>query len=196
MVAADRSVALRLGCAAMIAAAIPAASTELKDPLSPLTPARGSILCFRRDYSPEHLMQHPKQTTRSVLLAFQEQGLVTIVLSQRMGAQNRILAGCGWREGAGIDTSDRKMIPNFNKPAGFDCIVTVGDSAEEGGYVLIDPAQDGKSLTLFIQSPITAENDSPRKATGYNLTLGKEDRTFALTRIDSKACQSFKAVTE
>jgi hypothetical protein len=158
--------------------------------------AKGSILCFRRDYPAEHLMQHPKQTTRSVLLAFQEQGLVTIVLSQRMGAQNRILAGCGWREGAGIDTSGRKMIPNFNKPAGFDCIVTVGDSAEEGGYVLIDPAQDGKSLTLFIQSPITAENDSPRKATGYNLTLGKEDRTFALTRIDSKACQSFKAVTE
>jgi hypothetical protein len=88
------------------------------------------------------------------------------------------------------------MIPNFNKPAGFDCIVTVGDSAEEGGYVLIDPAQDGKSLTLFIQSPITAENDLPRKARGYNLTLGREDRTFTLTRIDSKACESFKAVTE
>jgi hypothetical protein len=179
-VAADRSLAMRVGCAAMIAAAIPAWSAELKDPLSPLTPARGSILCFRRDYSPEHLMQHPKQTTRSVLLAFQERGLVTIVLSQRTG----------------IDTSDRKMIPNFNKPAGFDCIVTVGDSAEEGGYVLIDPAQDGKSLTLFIQSPITAENDSPGKAKGYNLTLGREDRSFALTRIGPMACQSFKAVTE
>jgi hypothetical protein len=169
---------------------------ELKDPLSPLTSAKGSILCFRRDYTAGHLMQHPKQTTRSVLLAFQEQGLVTIVMSQRTGARNRILAGCGWREGAGIDTSDRKMIPNFDKPAGFDCIVTVGDSAEEGGYVLIDPAQDGKSLTLFIQSPITAENDSPGKAKGYNLTLGREDRTFALTRIGPKACQSFKAVTE
>ena len=196
MVAADRSVALRLGCAAIVAAAIPAWSAELKDPLSPLTSAKGSILCFRRDYFAGHLMQHPKQTTRSVLLAFQEQGLVTIVMSQRTGAQNRILAGCGWREGAGIDTSDRKMIPNFDKPAGFDCIVTVGDSAEEGGYVLIDPAQDGKSLTLFIQSPITAGNDSPGEAKGYNLTLGREDRTFALTRIGPKACQSFKAVTE
>jgi hypothetical protein len=193
MVATDRLVALRLGCAIIIAAAIPATSAEHKDPLSPLTSARGSILCFRRDYSPEHLMQHPKQTTRSVLLAFQDQGLVTIVLNQRTGAQNR---GCGWREGAGIDTSDRKMIPNFNKPAGFDCIVTVGDSAEEGGYVLIDPAWDGKSLTLFIQSPITAENNSPGKAKGYDLTLGMEDRTFALTRIDSKACESFKAVKE
>jgi hypothetical protein len=88
------------------------------------------------------------------------------------------------------------MIPHFNKPAGFDCIVTVGDSAEEGGYVLIDPAQDGKSLTLFMQSPITAENDKPGKAKGYNLTLGVEDRTFALTRIDSKANESFEAVTD
>jgi hypothetical protein len=63
------------------------------------------------------------------------------------------------------------MIPNFNKAAGFDCIVTVGDSAEEGGYVLIDPAQDGKSLTLFMRSPITSENDKPGKAKGYKLTL-------------------------
>ena len=111
MVAADRSVALRLGCAAIMAAALPATSAELKDPLSSLSSTMGSILCFRRDYSPEHLVQHPKQTSKSVLLAFQEQGLVTIVLSQRTGAQNRILAGCGWRESAGIDTSNRKMIP-------------------------------------------------------------------------------------
>jgi hypothetical protein len=90
----------------------------------------------------------------------------------------------------------RKMIPNFHKPAGFDCIVTVGDSAEEGGYALIDPAQDGKSLTLFLQSPITAEKDKPGKAKGYDLILGPDDRTFALTRIDSKACGSFKATTE
>jgi hypothetical protein len=71
---------------------------------------------FRRKL--HHVRGRYLQTTGSVLLAFQEQGLVTIVLSQRTGTQNRILAGCGWREGAGIDTSDRKMIPNFNKPAG------------------------------------------------------------------------------
>ena len=47
---------------------------------------------------------------------------------------------------AGIDTSDRKMIPNFNKAAGFDCMVNVG-------------APDAKSLTLFLLSPIGAESD-------------------------------------
>ena len=67
MAAADRSLALSLGLAAVLAAAIPATAAELKDPLSPLNSAKGSILCFRRDYSPEHLAQHPKQTTKSVL---------------------------------------------------------------------------------------------------------------------------------
>ena len=89
-----------------------------KDPLSPLTSAKGSILYFRRDYSAEHLMQHPKQTTRSVLLAFQEQGLVTIFLSQRMGAQNRILAGCGWREGAGRHLRPQDD-PQFQQASGI-----------------------------------------------------------------------------
>jgi hypothetical protein len=47
-----------------------------------------------------------------------------------------------------------------------------------------------------MQSPTTAENDKPGEAKSYNLTLGMKDRTFALTRIDSKACDSFKAATE
>lgn len=193
---AFRSVALHFSLVVALSAINPATAAKLKDPLSPLTSVKGSILCFRRDYSPEHLAQHIRQTTKSVLLAFQEQGLVTIVLSDRKGTQNRIFAGCGWREGAGMDTSDRKMIPNFNKPAGFDCIVTVGDSAEEGGYTLIDPAQDASSLTLFLQSPITTENGKSSNVKGYNLTLGPEDRTFALRRIDSRVCEPFKATSD
>ena len=63
--------ALRVGLAAMLGGAAPDVSAELKDPLSPLTSAGGSILCFGRDYSPDHLARHPKQMTKSVLLAFQ-----------------------------------------------------------------------------------------------------------------------------
>jgi hypothetical protein len=195
-VVADRLLALSVGVAAVVAGTMPALSADLEDPLSPLTSAKGSMLCFRRDYSPEHLAQHPKQTTRSVLLAFQEQGLVTIVLVPRTGAPKQIAAGCGWRQGAGLDTSDRKMIPNFDKPAGFDCIVTLRDSDQEGGYLVIDPARDAKSLTLFLQSPITAYDDKPGKAKRTYLALDPEDRTFALTRIEPKACASLKAVAE
>lgn len=189
----NRTVPLGVALAVLLAAAVPAPAAELHDPLSPLTTDKGSILCFRRDYSREHLARHPKQTTKSVLLAFQ-QGFVNIVLTPRKGVPKRIAGGCGWGKGAGIDTSDHKMIPNFNKPAGFDCMVTVGDTAEEGGYFLLDPAQDAKSLTLFLQDSITTVRDGPAKA--YDLTLGKEDRTFALTRIGSKACDSFKIIVK
>ncbi len=113
-----------------------------------------------------------------------------------MGTAKRIAASCGWRQGAGIDTSDHKMIPDFDKPAGFDCMVTVGNSAQEGGYLLVDPAQDAKSLTVFLQSPIYAYDGKPGKAKGSFVELGPEDRTFALTRIEPKACASFKAGTE
>jgi hypothetical protein len=193
--ASIRAVALSAGLAAMLGGAGSGVSAELKDPLSPLTSAGGSILCFGRDYSQDHLAQHPKQMTKSVLLAFQ-QGFVDVVLTSRRGAPKRIGAGCGWRKGAGIDTSDRKMIPNFDKAAGFDCMVTVGDSAEERGYFLIDPAQDTESLTLFLLSPIGAENAKLGKTEGDSLNLGPEDRTFALTRIDSKACEPFKATVK
>jgi len=177
---AARLLVASIGFAAVLAGTTPALSADLKDPLSPLVTAKGSILCFGRDYSPEHLAQHPRQTTKAVLLAFREEGWISVVLSPRNGTPKRISASCGWRQGAGIDTSDRKMIPNFDKPAGFDCIALVtANSAEEGGYLLIDPAQDAKSLTLFLQSPITAHDDKRR-----SLTLDPEDRTFALTSID------------
>ena len=193
--ASIRAVALSVVLAAMLGGAGPGVSAELKDPLSPLTSAVGSILCFGRDYSQDHLAQHPQQMTKSVLLAFQ-QGFVDVVLTSRQGASKRIGAGCDWRKGAGIDTSDRKMIPNFNKAAGFDCMVTVGGSAEERGYFLIDPAPDANSLTLFLLSPIGAESDKLGKTEGDSLDLGPEDRTFAMTRIDSMACEPFKATVK
>ncbi|WP_371012008.1 hypothetical protein [Mesorhizobium sp. RCC_202] len=117
------------------------------------------------------------------------------MLRPRTGAEKRIYAACDWRQGAGIDTSDHKMIPNFNGPAGFDCMVTKDDSAEEAGYGLIDPAQDGQSLTLFLQSPIYVEGNSPKEES-HSMALGKEDRTFALTRTDAKACDRYKPVSE
>jgi hypothetical protein len=193
MATSHRSFALSLGLVAMLAGTVPALSAELKDPLSALTSVKGPMLCFRRDYSPAHLAQHPKQTTRSVLLAFQE-GFVSIVLTPRVGARKVIGAGCDWAQGAGIDTSGHKMIPNFDKPAGFDCIVTVGNSAEERGYLLIDPAQDAKSLTLFLQSSIAADSGDQEKA--EDLELGPEDLTVKHTRTGPKPCEEFKMKIE
>ena len=49
--ASIRAFALSVGLAAMLSGAAPGVSAELKDPLSRLTSAGGSILCFGRDYS-------------------------------------------------------------------------------------------------------------------------------------------------
>jgi hypothetical protein len=88
------------------------------------------------------------------------------------------------------------MIPNFNKAAGFDCMVNVGDSAEERGYFLIDLAPHARSLTLFLLTRIGAESYKLGKTEGDSLDLGPKDRTFELTRIDSKACEPFKATVK
>lgn len=58
----------------------------------------------------------------------------------------------------------------------------------------IDPA-DGQSLTLFLQSPIYVEGNGPNEESRC-MTLDKEDRTFALARTDTKACQAYKPVVE
>jgi len=153
------------------------------------------MLCFRRDYSAKHLAQHPRQTTKSILLAFQ-QGFIDIVVTPRQGAPKTISAGCDWSQNAGIDTSGHKMIAAFNKPGGFDCMVVVGSSAEERGYGLIDPAPDAQSLTLYLRSPIGAVSGGPDNAKDVDLTLGPQDRTFVLKRIDAKDCESFKAIVK
>ena len=117
------------------------------------------------------------------------------MLTPRTGAPKRIAAGCAWSQKAGIDTSDRQMIADFHKTAGFDCMATLGGgSAVEGGYLLIDPAQDAKSLTLFLQSSIAAYSGEGGKS--EDLELGPEDLTFKLTRIGSKACEAFKMKIE
>src|ERR1700722_14590076 len=88
-----RPFALSVGLGARRGGGAPGGSGELKAPPSPLTSTGGSILCFGRDYSPDHLARHPKQMTKSVLLAFQ-QGFVDVVLTSRRGAPKRI--GAGW----------------------------------------------------------------------------------------------------
>ena len=68
----------------------------------------GSILCFRRDYSPMHLAQHPKQMIKSVLLAFQ-QGFVTVELNSAQGAGRSRL------ELAAVGRRERGSIPRITK---------------------------------------------------------------------------------
>ena len=187
------SARVSIGGAGFAVGVITAASGFAAGTTDPLLPYKDSMLCFRRDYSAGYLAQHPMQTIRSVLLADQG-GLISIVLTSRSGATHEIAAGCGWTpSGAGIDTSNRKMIPAFTGSAAYDCIVTVGGSDAEGGYLLMAPARDANTMIVYLQSPITTVDIEYQKATAYNLKLGPEDSTFKLLRIGPEPCKRFKA---
>jgi hypothetical protein len=56
--------------------------------------------------------------------------------------------------------------------------------------MLIDPAQDTRSLVLFLQSSIVAYSGEGGKP--ENLELGPDDLTFKLMRINPRACEAFK----
>ena len=166
------------------------ASAELKDPLSPLTSAKGSISAF--DATIRQCIWRSIRSSDPIRPACLPAGLRH---RRAHSAQRR--AEADWSRLRLVGGSGDRYLrpqddPNFNKPAGFDCTVTIGNSAEERGYLLIDPAQDAKSLTLFLQDWITAYSGAPGQRQGYDLTLGPQDRTFALTRIRSKACEAFR----
>jgi hypothetical protein len=180
---------------AAVLATAPAHAEPARDPLARLMKSGGDSLCFRRDYDAAHLKRHPGQATQTVLFSYRNEE-VRIMLRQN-GEENYIDAGCEYRKGAGYDTSGNLMIKSFKKPAGYDCIVIVTPpSAEEGGYVLFDPAADGRSLMLYLQSPITARAGLSGKATAYNFKLGREDREFRLARTDAAACKAMEQGSE
>jgi hypothetical protein len=65
-------------------------------------------------------------------------------------------------------------------------MVALENTGREDGYFLIDSAQDAKSLTLFLQSPITTLQDKLSKAQANFLTLGPEDSFLASRRSSRK----------
>ena len=169
------------------------AHTEpVQGPLERLLKSETDSLCFRRDYDAAHLKRVPGQLTQSVVLSFKADE-IRIMLRQQ-GRERYITASCDYRQDAGYDTSGKLMIKSFKPKAAYDCIVTVAaNSAEEGGYVLFDPARDGSTLMLYAQSPITSRAGLAGKASAYNTKLGAQDREFRLTRTDGAACREMDA---
>ena len=140
---------MRLISAALaVGLALAAVQAQAKDPLRDQLKSDQDGLCYRRDYDAAHLRRVPGQATQTVLLSFRKDA-TRIMLRQR-GRDHYIVAACDWSDKAAYDTSGRLMIKAFKGPGGYDCIVMISpESAEEGGYVLLDLAGgDGSSLTL------------------------------------------------
>lgn len=185
---------MRLISAALAVGLALTAQAEAKDLLRDRLKSDHDGLCYRRDYDAAHRKRHPGQATQTVLLSFRKDA-TRIMLRQR-GRDLYIVVSCDWSAKAGYDTSGNLMIKAFKGPGGYDCIVMVSpESAEEGGYVLLDLAGgDGSTLTLHADSPVKARARLDMNARAIDLKLGAQDREFRLARTDQAACSAMDKV--
>jgi len=162
-------------------------------PLDRLIASEGGSVCFSRQYDAAHLKRHPGQATRSAMLSFKADA-VRVMLDQKGHKEPLyIVAGCEWNPRANRDTSGNRLLPSFTKTAAYDCIVIVApSSAEEGGYAILDPASDGKSLMLHIDTPVSVRPGLGPDARPFPLTLGRLDRVFRLDRADKSLCKELE----
>jgi len=183
----------------------PAGAAQDSEPLRQIiTPKDGAGACYRRVYDAAHLKRKPQQQTVEALLSFKYQGnngahIESIMLKRRTPQPPLVFAGgCDWNATtANIDTSGNRMIKAFAKRAGYDCIVvTSPGSAEEGGYFVIDLPADGKSATLYLDSPIAPWRAGRKGDHAVHVDLGRDDRVFRLERTDAAACRALEEQTK
>jgi hypothetical protein len=194
----NMSLRMSVGLAVVLLPALITAALGETDPLSDrLTSATGS-LCFSRDYDAAHLRQHKGQLTQAAMLSFKSDAVRVMLRQKGRAAPVYLVATCEWNpRTAGITTSGTRMMPSFKKRQGYDCIVIVSPgSAQEGGYAVIDPSADAKSVTLHFDSPVQARPSLDKDARVLSLNLGREDRAFLLTRVEPAACRAMEQALE
>ncbi len=193
---------LVLAIVALLAASAARAASPLDD-LIANKPAHSA--CFIRVYDADHLRKNPKQTTTSMAVrlaydkAYGEPPVLAppdlgIAISRR-GDSAPLLAqgGCTWNESVNLDTSDRRMIKQFKKDAGVGCMMLARpdvfdlSSAEEGGYLILDPGRNGNTVTVYLENYLVMMTAADRAKQLYT-TFGADDRVFLLHRADAKEC--------
>jgi len=170
-----------------------------------IAPNPASSACFTRVYDTGHLRKNPKQTTTSmtVWLVYNRATGDPPVLNppdlgiaiSRRGDSEPLFAqgGCAWDEGVDRDTSDRRMIKEFKKEAGVGCMMLARpevfdvSSAEEGGYLILDPGKDKDTLMVYLDTGLTMVKRADR-AKQIDVNFSADDRVFMLHRTDVKDC--------
>ena len=165
---------LALGAIVLLAGLSAMTGVQAASPLDDLiAPKAGNSACFTRVYDADHLRKNPKQTTTSmaVWLAYDKAigdppvlappGL-GIAISRR-GESEPLFAqgGCNWDEGVNRDIQDRPLIKNFKKTVGISCMMLARpdvfdvSSAEEGGYLILDPGKDKDTLMVYLDTGLS-----------------------------------------
>jgi hypothetical protein len=172
-----------------------ASAEPASDPLSGRLMSDTDTLCFSRIYPASHLARHPGQATAGVVLSFRRDAIRIMLRQKRVGQPSYVVATCEWSADASVDYEGKPMFPGFKQGAAFACIVMITpQSAEEGGTALIDPAPDARSLTLYLDSPVSAQRGLDRDDDLFDLKLGRQDRVFKLTRTHPDACKAMDKV--
>ena len=197
------AVGLSFLLAGICAIAVARAASPLDDVIAPKP---GSSACFTRVYDAAHLRRNPKQTTTSmtVWLAYDKASGSPPVLAppglgiaiNRRGDPEPLFAqgGCVWDEGVNRDVQDRPLIENFKKTVGIACMMSARPdvfdtlSAEEGGYLILDPGKDSDTLLVYLEDRLTMVKRADR-AKQLDIAFGTEDRVFRLQRADVKLCE-------
>ena len=182
----------------LLALATPSLAAD--DPLVKILPPKDDAsVCFERSYGAAHLKRHPKQQTTRILLSFRYQGndgihIERIALTRRGKAPPLYFAGgCEWSERANRNTSGQRLLTFYPKNEGYACIaLTAPGSAREGGFFLIDFPRDGKSATLYFNSPIEAMETADGRGFNGDVKLGRDDLVFWLRRTDASACRALE----
>jgi hypothetical protein len=205
---------LALGSIALLATACVVSAARAASPLDDLVaPKPGNSACFTRVYDTDHLRKNSKQTTTSmaVWLAYDKAygnppvlappGL-GIAISRRGDTQPLFAqGGCSWDEGVNRDVQDRPLIKNFKKTVGISCMMLARpdvfdvSSAEEGGYLILDPGKDKHTLMVYLDTGLTMVKRADR-AKHIDVNFRADDRVFMLHRTDAKDCAAVEdAVT-
>lgn len=176
-----------------------------------IAPVDGKTACFTRVYDPAHLRAHPRQKTTAVAawLTYEiPPGATDAILGIGLSVTQRgdstpffAQGGCAWDAGTNRDTSNRRMIPELNKDEGGGCMMTARpdvfgvQSAEEGGYLILDRGKDDSSLMIYLGGLLVMVKRADR-AKQIDVSFDTEDHVFLLRRADNKVCAAIEdAVT-
>jgi len=186
-------------CGALLAADAQAAS-PLDDLIAPKT---GASACFVRSYDEAHLRAHPKQGITFIAAWMQYTEMPEVaepILNfsfaiKRRGERDALFSqgGCIWNAMANRDTSDRRLIPAFNRDEGAVCNQSARPdvfdvvSAEEGGALIIDRGKDKDTLMMYLDDDLSMVRRA-RRDDILSIDFGPDDRVFMLRRADAKAC--------
>ena len=190
---------LAVGAALFIALSCAAQAQD--DPRDTLMPRKdGRSACFRRDYDAVHLKANPAQATQSILLSLKYQdgnaeGLILRLMMKRKDSAKPyfMMGGCDWAEHKTPGAHAARALGNARLLRGLDCIMLESrESARESGDVIIDFSADAKTAVAVSDNVIAAWHGMDQSEAAPDLTLGRDDVVFRLTRTDEKACRAME----